>query len=67
MYMHGNFPGASDYLNVLNGFMADRFLYASAYPFLCVEKALAAFLKLPIRDEVKERVLYRNAAQLLGV
>lgn len=67
MYMHGNFPGAQDYLNALNGFMADRFLYASAYPFLCVEKALASFLKMAVKDAVKERVLYKNAAGLLGL
>ena len=40
MYMHGNFPGAQDYLNALNGFLADRFLYASAYPFLSVREVV---------------------------
>ena len=42
-------------------------LYASAYPFLSVEKSLAAFLKMGIKAEVKERVLYKNAAKLLGL
>lgn len=67
MYMHGTFPGGQDYLNALNGFMADRFLYASAYPFLCVEKALASFLGMKVKDDVKEKVLYKNAAALLGL
>jgi hypothetical protein len=67
MYMHGNFPGAQEYLNALNGFLADRFLYASAYPFLSVEKSLDSFLRMPIKDEVKERALYKNAATLLGI
>lgn len=67
MYVHGNLPGWRDYVNALNGFLADRFLYASAYPFLPVDASLEAFLRLPVKDEVKERALFGNAAKLLGL
>lgn len=67
VYMAWSLPGTIDYLNALNGFMRDRFLYASAYPFICVERAVHAFLKLDIKDEVKEKVLSGNAAALLGI
>ena len=67
VYIHGKLPGSGDYINALNGFMAHRFLYATAYPFLAVDTGLEAFLRLPIRDDIKERVLYRNAADLLGI
>lgn len=67
VYMHGSFPGKADYLNALNGFMRERFLYASAYPFICVDRAVKEFVKLEIRDDVKEAVLYKNAATLLGI
>ena len=67
VYIHGKLPGSGDYVNALNGFMTHRFLYATAYPFLAVDTGLEAFLQLPIRDDVKERVLYRNAADLLGI
>lgn len=67
VYIHGKLPGAHDYVNALNGFMSHRFLYATAYPFLAVDTGLEAFLQLPIRDDVKERVLYQNAADLLGI
>ncbi len=67
VYIHGNMPGAGDYVNALNGFMATRFLYATAYPFLAVDTGLEAFLRLPIKDDVRERVLYQNAADLLGL
>jgi hypothetical protein len=67
MYLFGGMPGALDYVNAANGFMAERFLFASAYPVLPLPAAVRAFLDFPIRPEVADRLLYRNAARLLGL
>jgi uncharacterized protein len=67
MYLFGGLPGASDYINAANGFMADRFLFGSAYPVVPVDQAVREFLKFPLKDAVIDRVLYANAARLLGL
>jgi len=66
MYLHG-MPGMDDYLKAADGFLSDRFLYASGYPFVPVKEYAEWFLTLPIRAENMEKVLWRNAANLLGV
>lgn len=66
MYLR-NMAGMDDYVRAANGFLAERFLYASGYPFCPVEEYAAWFQTLPLRPEVLERVLYRNAAELLGL
>ena len=67
MYMFGGLPGALDYINAANGFMADRFIFGSAYPLLPTDEAVRRFLKFPIKDEVVDRVMYENAARVLGI
>ncbi len=60
-----NLPGSDDYIRAADGFLADRFLYASSYPFTPVAGYAAWFKKLPIRPESMEKILCRNAAKLL--
>jgi predicted TIM-barrel fold metal-dependent hydrolase len=60
-----NMPGMDDYVRAADGFLADRFLYASSYPFTPVKDYAAWFKALPIRPESMEKVLWRNAAALL--
>ena len=67
MYIHRGMPGAQDYVNAANGFMADRFLFASAYPVMPLGDSIERFLEMGIRGSVADRVLYRNAAALLGL
>lgn len=67
MYLFGGMPGAADYVSAANGFMADRFLFATAYPLLPFQDSLDAFVRLGVREAVLDRVLYRNAARLLGL
>jgi predicted TIM-barrel fold metal-dependent hydrolase len=66
MYL-ANLPGMNDYVQAADGFLADRFLYASSYPFCGVKLYADWFGKLPIRPENREKVMYRNAAALLGL
>ena len=67
MYIFGGMPGAQDYINAANGFMAERFLFATAYPLLPFRDGLDTFLKFPLKESVIDRLLYRNAADLLGL
>jgi len=67
MYIFGGMPGAVDYINAANGFLADRFLFGTAYPLLPFDAALEAFLRFPLKESVVDRVLYANAAELLGL
>jgi predicted TIM-barrel fold metal-dependent hydrolase len=65
MYLFGGMPGAREYLDVMNGFMSERFLFATAYPVLPLKESIDKFLQLPLKESVIDRVLYRNAAELL--
>ena len=62
-----NMPGMREYVDAINGFLGDRFLYGSSYPFLPVDACVEWFRSLPIRPEVMPRVLHDNAAELLGL
>lgn len=60
-----NMPGMDDYLRAADGFLADRFLYASSYPFTPVDKFAEWFRSLPISKKNFDKVTYANAAKLL--
>jgi predicted TIM-barrel fold metal-dependent hydrolase len=62
-----NMPGMNDYLTAANGYLADRFLYASSYPFISVKGYADWFRKLPIRPELLDQIMYGNAARFLGL
>jgi predicted TIM-barrel fold metal-dependent hydrolase len=44
-----------------------RVLFGSDYPFIETKKELEWILKLPLSDEDKERILWKNAAELFGM
>ncbi|TQO19811.1 hypothetical protein FB472_1391 [Rhodoglobus vestalii] len=66
MYMPG-MPGARDYIDAANGFLAHRFLYSSCYPTLSLEQALENFSALPISPKSRKLMLYENAARVLSL
>lgn len=51
----------------INGPLADRVLFGTDYPWLRPKKWLDAFVGLPIRDEVRPKVLRENAEHWLGL
>jgi predicted TIM-barrel fold metal-dependent hydrolase len=63
-YMFG-MPGAQDYVDAINGFMSERFLFATAFPFVSLKSAVDRFLKLGVKEEYLDAVLYANAARVL--
>jgi len=60
-------PGSDDYVRAANGFLADRFLYASSYPFIGVKNYNEWFRSLPIAAERLPGLMYDNAARFLGM
>jgi predicted TIM-barrel fold metal-dependent hydrolase len=64
MYLH-EAPGWEEYIKAANGFLADRFLYASCYPLAPAKEYAEWFLRLPLKPETRERALWKNAAELL--
>jgi predicted TIM-barrel fold metal-dependent hydrolase len=66
-YLLANLPGMHDHLKAADSWLCERFLYASAFPFAPIKAYLDWFLTLPIRPANMDRILYRNAADLLGL
>ncbi len=50
-----------------NTLLRDKVLFGSDYPLITPDRWLADFAALPIRDEVRPRILKLNAARLLGL
>jgi predicted TIM-barrel fold metal-dependent hydrolase len=66
-YLLANMPGMDDFIRAADTWLADRFLYASAFPFAPVGPYLDWFRNLPIRPESMARILYHNATELLSL
>jgi len=66
MYLY-NLPGMDDWIKAANGWLADRFIYASAYPLTPLLDYAEWFMTLPLRQDVMEKCVYKNAAALLGI
>ncbi len=63
--LYSHLPGAALFAEAANTIIPDRILFASCFPVVPVETALARIRSLPFKDEALEGVLYRNADQLL--
>jgi uncharacterized protein len=57
-------PQLVQYANTL---LKDKVLFGSDYPMISPDRWLADFAKLPIKDEVRPKILKENAARLLGL
>jgi predicted TIM-barrel fold metal-dependent hydrolase len=66
MYLY-NMPGMDDYVKAADGWLSDRFIYASAYPLTPLQDYAEWFVRLPIRPASMEKCVYKNAAGLLGI
>lgn len=60
-------PMAEAYVEAANTMIADKILYASAHPFVDFKVALKNYERLPFNPDVREKIMYSNAAQLLGL
>jgi uncharacterized protein len=50
-----------------NSLLQDKVLFGSDYPLISPDRWLADFAKLPMKDEVRPKILKDNAARLLGL
>ncbi len=62
-----NMPGMDDYVRAANGYLADRFIYASSFPFCGVKDYKEWYCRLGLKPENLEKTMYKNAARLLGI
>lgn len=60
-------PMAESYVHAINTMIGDKVIFASAHPFVEQEEAIQTYMNLKISDELREKVMYRNAAKLLGL
>lgn len=65
IYLNPGLPGAREYVDAANGFLAERLLFGSAYPFSALDDAMRFMKGFPLRPEVLELVLHGNAQRLL--
>jgi|tagenome__1003787_1003787.scaffolds.fasta_scaffold20848791_2 predicted TIM-barrel fold metal-dependent hydrolase len=66
-YLLTNMPGMDEYVKAADGWLADRVLYASAFPFAPVKGYLDWFRTLPIREDSLKKIMWHNAANLLNL
>lgn len=59
-------PGASHYVEAANLYLSDRILFSSVYPSRPLKKSVEDFKRLPLRPDVLEKALYKNAQWILG-
>jgi predicted TIM-barrel fold metal-dependent hydrolase len=60
-------PMAEAYMQAANTMIPNKVLYASAHPFVHFKDALAKYEQLPLEPQVRQKIMYDNAAQLLGI
>jgi predicted TIM-barrel fold metal-dependent hydrolase len=60
-------PGWEEYVKAADGFLADRMLYASSFPFCPVQGYKEWFEQLPLKPENRAKVMGGNARSLLGL
>ena len=59
------FPQSESYIQAANTVISDKILYASAHPFQDFKETLQVYEKLAFTDDVREKIMYKNAANLL--
>ncbi len=59
------FPGTNHYIEAVNVFLSDRFFYGTGYPFAPLAGYFEKFKGLGIKDELMDKILYKNLEKLL--
>jgi hypothetical protein len=60
-------PMGATYVEAANNLISDKIMFASAHPFIDYREQLEKYAALPFEDDVREKVMYGNAAKLLGL
>lgn len=68
LYLNGiHTPGAQEYIKAAHFFLGERLLWGSAYPSRPLKESVQAFMQWDLAPELREKILYRNAARLVGI
>ena len=68
LYMNGiNMPGAQEYIKAAHFFLGERLLFGTAYPSRPLKESVEAFMQWNLNAKLRAKVLYENAARLLGL
>ena len=57
-------PGEADYVKGIATFLADRFLFATGYPFCPIQETIDRYLGFGLSDEVLHKIMRENALRL---
>lgn len=60
-------PGHEGYVQAANQFLADQLLFGSSYPFRPIDQSIEDFTRLGFEEAILDKLLYGNAARLLGL
>ncbi len=60
-------PGEHDYVAAMKTFLADRFLFATGYPFCPISETIDRFAAFGLSDEILVKVFRDNAVRLFGL
>ncbi|MBQ7585539.1 MAG: amidohydrolase [Desulfovibrionaceae bacterium] len=60
-------PFSEKYIEAANTILEDKILFASAAPFMDFQEQIALYKRLPFKPKVLEKIMYTNAAKLLGL
>lgn len=61
------FPQSELYVQAANTIIGDKIVFASAHPFVEFTESLKRYEKLSFTGEVREKVMFKNAAHILGL
>ena len=60
-------PMCETYRSAMKSMIADKVLFASAHPFVEIGECLAHYAAMDLPDEVREKIMYKNACRVLGL
>lgn len=60
-------PMCETYISAMKSMIADKVLFASAHPFVEIGECLAHYAAMDLPDEVREKIMYKNACRVLGL
>ena len=61
-----SFPGSDNLIKAASTVISDQMLFASAHPFVDYRDAIKFYRTLPFDDVVREKIMWKNAAAVLG-
>lgn len=60
-------PGYHDYVIAANNILQDQIIFGSVYPGYSIEVTVNEYLKNGLKEEVLDKIFYKNAARVLGI